>query len=484
MIEMLTLDALEGMSHGFSTWPMATVPWPLMPTLAEVTEAEAAPFVLAGVLLSLVVIYIASKLGGELSKLVDLPPVLGELVGGVVVGVSAMHFLVFPETGSVAGDSLIITVLERLAGLAPENAAAVFSSQSEVLSVLAELGVIILLFEIGLESDLRELQKVGYQAAVVAVVGVVAPFTLGTIGLMALFNVPTIPAIFAGAALTATSIGITSKVLAEIGQLKSREGQIIVGAAVMDDVLGIIVLAVVASLAKTGEVDIMNVVYLIISATAFLLGAIFLGKFFNSGFVAIAERLQTRGKLVIPAITFAFLMAFLANAIHLEAILGAFAAGLVLDETDKRKELDQQVIPIADILVPIFFVTVGAKADLGVLNPILPENREGLVIAVFLLAVAIVGKVMTGWTVFGKEPVNRSAIGIGMVPRGEVGLVFAGIGSASGVLDKPLEAAIIIMVILTTFLAPPFLRLAFKSSETDTPDESVLKTKVAADSVK
>jgi Kef-type K+ transport system membrane component KefB len=154
---------------------MATVQWPLMPTLAEVTEAEAAPFVLAGVLLSLVVIYIASKLGGELSKLVDLPPVLGELVGGVVVGVSAMHFLVFPETGPVAGDSVIITVLERLAGLAPENAAAVFSSQSEVLSVLAELGVIILLFEIGLESDLRELQKVGYQAAVVAVVGVVAP---------------------------------------------------------------------------------------------------------------------------------------------------------------------------------------------------------------------------------------------------------------------------------------------------------------------
>ncbi len=133
---------------------------------------------------------------------------------------------------------------------------------------------------------------------------------------------------------------MTSKVLSEIGQLKSAEGQIIVGAAVIDDVLGIIVLAVVASLAKTGEVDVMNVVYLIISATGFLLGAIFLGKFFNTLFVAIADRLQTRGNLVIPAITFAFLMAFFANVIHLEAILGAFAAGLVLDETDKRKELD------------------------------------------------------------------------------------------------------------------------------------------------
>lgn len=459
-------------------------PPPLMPLLAEATEAENGSFVLAGVLLSLVVIYFASKLGGELSKLVDLPPVLGELVGGVIVGVSALHFLVFPETGSLATDSVIITVLERVAGMAPEQAASVFSSQSEVLSVLAELGVIILLFEIGLESDLRELQKVGYQAAVVAVVGVVAPFALGTLGLMALFHVAAIPAIFAGAALTATSIGITSKVLSEIGQLKTREGQIIVGAAVIDDVLGIIVLAVVASLAKTGEVDLTNVAFLIFSATAFLLGAIFLGKFFNSSFVAIAERLQTRGKLVIPALTFAFLMAFLANAIHLEAILGAFAAGLVLDETDKRKELDQQIIPIADILVPIFFVTVGAKADLSVLNPTVAANREGLVIAAFLIAVAIIGKLVTGWTVFGAGPVNRPAIGIGMIPRGEVGLVFAGIGSASGVLDKPLEAAIIIMVILTTFLAPPFLRIAFKGEAAVASDGNLAPAEVTADTGK
>lgn len=459
---MLTLDGLIQTGGIFlpAAFKLGSIP-----LLAEVPESEVAPAVLAGVLLSLVVVYLASKLGGELSKLVDLPPVLGELVGGVVVGVSALHLLVFPEAGATAADSTLMMLLDRILGLAPEAIEPVFRGQSEVLSVLAEIGVIILLFEIGLESDLRELKQVGYQAAVVAVVGVVAPFILGTVGLMALFNVAAVPAIFAGAALTATSIGITSKVLSEIGQLKSREGQIIVGAAVIDDVLGIIVLAVVASLAKTGEVDVMNVVYLILSATGFLLGSILLGKFFNKSFVAIADRLQTRGKLVIPAFTFAFLMAFLAGAIHLEAILGAFAAGLVLDETDKRKELDQQVVPIADILVPIFFVTVGAKADLSVLNPAVPANREGLVIAAFLIAVAIIGKVVTGWAVFGSEPVNRPAIGIGMVPRGEVGLVFAGIGAASGVLDKPLEAAIIIMVILTTFLAPPFLRLAFKGDE-------------------
>jgi Kef-type K+ transport system membrane component KefB len=440
------------------------------PLLATATVSENAPIVLTGVLLSLVFIYIASKLGGELSRLMNLPPVLGELVGGVVIGASALHLLVFPESGAVATDSVVMKILQLIGDLSPDAVQEIFASQSEVISVLAELGVIILLFEIGLESDLRELKAVGYQAAIVAVVGVVAPFATGTIGLMFFFGVPAIPAIFAGAALTATSIGITSKVLSELGHLKSQEGQIIVGAAVIDDVLGIIVLAVVASLAKTGEVDILNVVYLIVSATVFLLGSIFLGKFFNKTFVTIAEKLQTRGNLVIPAFTFAFLMAFIANAIHLEAILGAFAAGLVLDETDKRKELDQQVIPIADILVPIFFITVGAKADLGVLNPAIPSNREGLVIATFLIVVAIIGKVVTGWTVWGKEQINRLAIGVGMIPRGEVGLVFAGIGSASGVLSKPLEAAIIIMVILTTFLAPPLLRFAFKESVE--PEES------------
>ena len=150
--------------------------------------------------------------------------------------------------------------------------------------------------------------------------------------------------------------------------------------------------------------------------------------------------------------------------------MGAFAAGLVLDETDKRKELDQQVMPIADILVPIFFVTVGAKADLSVLNPAVADNRAGLVIATFLIAIAIIGKVVTGWAVFGQPGINRLAIGIGMIPRGEVGLVFAGIGTASGVLDKPLEAAIIVMVILTTFLAPPLLQWALREQTEDQTD--------------
>lgn len=445
--------------------PLSQLPFLIPPPLLATTEAEKAPLVLSGVLLSLVVIYLASKLGAEVSKRLDFPPVLGELVAGVIVGVSALHLVIFPESGLQASDSVVMSVLQWINGLTPDVLTSVFQSQSEVVSVLAELGVIILLFEIGLESDLRQLQEVGSQAVIVACVGVAVPFAAGTVGLMMLFNVPAIPAIFAGAALTATSIGITSKVLSELGRLKSKEGQIIVGAAVIDDVLGIIVLAVVASLAKTGEIDVKNVIYLIVSATAFLIGSILLGGIFNKTFVALVNKLETRGNIVIPAFIFAFFMAFLGNAIHLEAILGAFAAGLVLDETDARSELDELVKPIADLLVPVFFVTVGARADVSVLNPLVPENRSGLLIAVFLIAVAIVGKVVTGWAVFGQPGINRLAIGVGMIPRGEVGLVFAGIGSASGVLDKPLEAAIIIMVILTTFLAPPFLRVAFGESE-------------------
>jgi Kef-type K+ transport system membrane component KefB len=447
-----------------------------LPLLASATETADSSMVLAAVLLSLVVIYLASKVGGELSNRFGLPPVLGELVSGVIVGVSVLHLLVFYQ-GGADSSNLIITFLQSTAGLSPDAAPGVFAAQSEVVSVLAELGVIILLFEIGLESNLKDLMAVGIQASVVAVVGVVVPFTAGTVGLMTLFGIDALPAIFAGAALTATSIGITSKVLSELGRLNSREGQIILGAAVIDDVLGIIVLAVVASLAKNGAVDVSQVVYLIISASGFLLGAIALGNFFNKSFVAIADKLQTRGELLIPAFIFAFLMAYLAAAIHLEAILGAFAAGLVLEETDKRKELQKLICPIADMLVPIFFVTVGAKTDLGVLNPAIPSNREGLIIATFLILVAIFGKLITGFVVFGQPGINRLAIGVGMIPRGEVGLVFLGIGSSIGILSKPLEAAIIMMVILTTFLAPPLLRIVFPDPKTvGVPSELILDT--------
>jgi len=442
-------------------------------SLLAAAEEEAAepegPIVLASVLLSLVAIYIASKIGGELCYRIQLPPVLGELIGGVVIGVSVLGVLVFPEAGATAEDSLIISFLEQTTDLNPNSADAVFEAQTEVITVLSEIGVIILLFEIGLESDLKELLEAGPQAAAVALTGVVAPFVAGTAGLYYGFGIPAIPAIFAGAALTATSIGITAKVLAELGRLNSKEGQIIIGAAVIDDVLGIIILAVVASLIKTGNIEITNILYLVISAAAFLVGTILIGRFISPFLVGMVNAMKTRGELLLTGLVFAFGLAYIATVIELEAILGAFAAGLVLGETEKRKELEEQVVPVADILVPVFFVCVGARTDLGVLNPAVPSNREGLILAAFLIVVAIIGKGIAGYTIFGRPDINKLAIGIGMVPRGEVGLVFAGVGSASGALSPATEAAIIVMVILTTFLAPPLLRFIFpEDSETET----------------
>lgn len=439
------------------------------PEVATVSEAAAEinnTMVLGGVLLSLVAIYIASKAGGEFCQWLDLPPVLGELVGGVIIGISALKLVVFPESGADASTSLIINFLQATAGLEPESAQLTFLAQSEVLEILSELGVIILLFEIGLESNIRNLLEVGIQSFIVAVVGVTIPFIAGTAGLMAIFNVPAVPAVFAGAALTATSIGITSRVLKEIGCLATKEGQVIIGAAVIDDVLGIIILAVVASLARTGEVDVTNIVYLIISASVFLVGAILLGRFLNDTFTFLAQQFKTRGRAVIPALTLALILAYIGNAIHLEAILGAFAAGLVLDnldETEVGRELEELIRPIADVMVPIFFVSVGTQTNLTVLNPAIPENREGLVIATFLIVVAILGKVACGFSVFGFENANRLAIGVGMIPRGEVGLVFASVGTASGALSPSLNVGIILMVILTTFMAPPLLRVVFKA---------------------
>ncbi len=423
---------------------------------------ENSQLVLAGVLLSLIVIHLASKVGGEICVRLNLPPVLGELLGGVIVGVSALRLIIFPGGELDASASLVINLLQNTAGLAPEAATSVFDRQSEAISVLSEIGVIILLFEIGLESSLTELLKVGTQAAMVAIVGVIAPFAAGVLGMIYIFHAPPIAAIFAAAALTATSIGITAKVLSQLGRINTPEGQIIIGAAILDDILGLIVLAVVSGLGQTGKVDVGGIFYLIITASAFLVGSIFIGRALTPLLAKIVDTLQTRGQLIVVSLIFAFSLAYVATAIHLEGILGSFAAGLVLAETEKREGIVNDLTPLADAVVPIFFVVVGARTDLSVLNPIDPVNREGLLIALFLIVVAVLGKVITGLVVFGKPGINRLAIGVGMIPRGEVGLIFVSVGATSGILPPAIQAGVVVMVIFTTFLAPPLLRLVFK----------------------
>jgi Kef-type K+ transport system membrane component KefB len=429
--------------------------------------AENSQLILAGVLLSLIVIHLASKIGGEICVRLDLPPVLGELLGGTIIGVSALRLLIFPGGDAGAESSAITWILQQTAGLEPGAAQAVFERQAEAISILSELGVILLLFEVGLESSLVELLKVGWQAVTVAIVGVVVPFTAGAVGMIYIFHAAPLTAIFAAAALTATSIGITAKVLSQIGKIATPEGQIIIGAAILDDILGLIVLAVVAGLGKTGKIDVTAIVYLIVSSAVFLVGSILLGRWLTPFLIKIVDRLQTRGQLLVVALLFAFFLAYVATAIHLEGILGSFAAGLVLAETEKKEGIVENLTPLADFLVPIFFVTVGAQTNLAVLNPFEPNNLPGLAIALFLVVVAVLGKLVTGLVVFGKPGINRLAIGIGMVPRGEVGLIFVSVGAASGVLPAATQAGVVVMVIVTTFIAPPLLRWAFREADPD-----------------
>ncbi|MDB9315112.1 cation:proton antiporter [Spirulina sp. CS-785/01] len=450
------------------TWSSLTdIPSP-HPNLVTTPEPKN-PLILAGILLSLILIYLTSKIGGEFSKWLGFPPVLGELVGGVVIGVTGLHLLVFPENGVNSAFSRIISFLAATTGVNPQTAESIFQGQSQVISILADFGVIILLFEIGLQSNLKDLLQVGFKSLTVAVTGVILPFAMGTLGLIYFFQLDFIPALFAGAALTATSIGITSRVLSEIqtpqspnNQLNSATGKVILGAAVIDDILAIITLAVVSSLAKTGAVEVEQLFYLFLTAGGFLLGAIVLGRFFNTLVIALADQLSTRGQLVIPTLTFALILAYIANLCGLEPILGAFTAGLVFNETRQGETLKQQIAPIADLLIPVFFVTIGAKTNLLVLFPQLPNDQQKLLMAGFLIIVAIAGKIAAGLTLWRDKAINPLAVGIGMMPRGEVGLVFVGVGSAANVLPESLETAIILMVILTTFLMPFWLRLIWK----------------------
>ncbi|MEO0405712.1 MAG: cation:proton antiporter [Cyanobacteria bacterium P01_A01_bin.135] len=427
------------------------------PLLAETTLTNET-VIFSALLIAALVIFLTSQLLGEVCAWLKLPPVLGQLVGGIILGVSVLNILVVTESEAVINPG-VINLICWTTGAGTAEAAMAYDHQLIAISEgAANLGVITLLFLIGLESDFESLLKVGSKAALVAGAGIILPFVGGTVGLITLFNTPVLPAIFGGAALTATSIGITAKVLKELGQLQSDEGQIIIGAAVLDDLLGILVLALVVSLVKDGSVDVAGLGLLLLSTAAFIGGVALLRKPIIRAFTALTEKLQSENTPLVLAIIFALFMAAIANAIHLEAILGAFAAGIILSGVPQRQHLLEQFEPIAGLLAPLFFVVVGAKTDLSVLNPANPESAEGLWIAGFLILVALLGKVAAGYVVPNAGTLNRLAIGIGMVPRGEVGLVFVGIGSSIGILSPGLAAAIVLMVVVTTIVAPLLLR--------------------------
>ena len=409
------------------------------------------------------VIFVAARILAELMVRVQLPTILGELVAGVLIGVSGLHLIVPPETqAQMSGWGL--GLLSSLADLSPQAVQEIYAETFPNLQAVSQIGLFALLFLTGLESELDELVAVGAQATTVAVTGVVLPFALGTAGLYYLFHVPLIPAIFAGAAMTATSIGITASVFGELKFLRTREGQTVIGAAVLDDILGIVILAVVVSLAGGAGFSAGPILKLVAAAGVFVAAALFLSRTAAPAFDWVLDQLKAPGEVVVAAFVVLSLCCFVAQAIGLEAALGAFAAGLILSSSKHTHAIQDTVKPLVALFATIFFVLIGTGMDLSVLNPFNPENREGLIVAAFLLTVAIAGKVAAGWSYVSKEKTNRLVVGLGMMPRGEVGLIFLGLGTQAGLLTKPLEAAILLMVIGTTFLAPILLRLVLGGS--------------------
>ncbi len=404
------------------------------------------------------IIFLAARTLAEVMVRLELPTILGELVAGVIIGVSGLHLILPPEAHAQLNQGLL-AVVGSLADVSPEVVQDIYEETFPNLKAVSQLGLYALLFLTGLESELDELVAVGVQATTVAVTGVVLPFALGTAGLVALFHVPLFPAIFAGAAMTATSIGITASVFGELKFLKTREGQTVIGAAVLDDILGIVILAVVVALAGGGSFAVGPILKLVMAALVFVAAALFLSRTAAPGFDWVLDQLRAPGEVVVAGFVVLTLCCFAAQAIGLEAALGAFAAGLILSASRHTEAIQETVKPLVALFATVFFVLIGTGMDLSVLNPFDPDNRQGLVLAAFLLVVAIAGKVAAGWSYWSKEKTNRLVVGLGMMPRGEVGLIFLGLGSQAGILTPALEAAILLMVIGTTFLAPILLRL-------------------------
>lgn len=393
---------------------------------------------------------VAGKLAGEAFERWQQPAVMGELLAGILLGAGLLRVI---PTG--ADDAL-----------------------TPVFQLFAEVGVVVLLFEIGLETDLKAMMRVGTAASAVAVVGVAVPFVLGFLywrsgwhGAEHTVADPLTTAIFVGATLTATSVGITARVLKDLRVLHSLEARLILGAAVIDDVLGLVILGVVVGLAAGTAFSLHGVLRILGVAVAFLFLALWIGLRFAPRLFGLIDRMRVRGVLVVSAFAFLLLLCVLADRAGTALIIGAFAAGLILSETNQFDLIEERIKPVADIFTPIFFLSIGAAVDLRVWNPLVAENRQTLAIGGVLLAIAVVGKLASGWAVPWLR-FNRRAVGVGMAPRGEVGLIFAQIGLTAGILSNRLFSAILFVVIATTLLTPPVLKRAFQSGGGATLDDA------------
>jgi Kef-type K+ transport system membrane component KefB len=419
--------------------PVAALVW-AVPAFASAGGADP----VAPVLLAIAVVLVAAKLGGEVATRLGQPAVLGELLAGVLIG----------NLGLVGFHGLT------------------FIATDPGVDLLARLGVILLLFEVGLESTIVQMMHVGVSALLVAILGVAAPFALGwAVGVWLLPEASVYVHAFLGATLCATSVGITARVLRDLGRSESDEARVILGAAVIDDVLGLVVLAAVTAAiaaADTGATMSLGAVGVIVGkAGAFLVLALGLGVWLSPKLFNVASALRTHGVLLALGLAFCFLLAYVAGAIGLAAIIGAFAAGLILEDLHFKdfigrgeRSLVDLLHPIVGFLSPVFFVLMGMHTDLRAFG------QPGIaVMAAALTVAAVLGKQAGSLGVLGRG-MDWLSVGLGMVPRGEVGLIFANVGlgltvAGERVISGAVFSAVVVMVIVTTLVTPPALRWSF-----------------------
>ena len=441
---------------------------------------------IAPVILGVTGILFVALIGRFSARKLGFPSVLGELLMGILVGNIAYYFSFDLITVLREGPAIFETMENLLQGedleLACLNAVGVDGTWhvldilrgphgnellqvAHAVDVFSRYGIIFLLFLVGLDTSIDEMRQVGPDSGRVAIVGVLLPFLLGLLASTLLIeNVAFHTSLFLGATLAATSVGITAMVLQEMNMQQTETARIILGAAVFDDVLGLLMLAIVSGIVVTGSVDLINIAMIVVMATLFLLAAVYLGPFFIRFIVRLFRRLDLIEAKMFVSYLFVMVLAWLANLSGLATIIGAFTAGLILhdayfeswnNDRDCPICIKDLIMPLEVILVPIFFVLMGIQVKLETfLQP------EVMVLAAGLLVAAIVGKVVSGFGAFGVN--NRWAIGVGMMPRGEVGLIFAAIGKSLGVLNDALFAAVVLMVVVTTLVSPPLLKYCLR----------------------
>ncbi len=397
-----------------------------------VATALAAPLLLLGAsgggvqafLLALVATIFATSVLGYAAQRIGQPAVLGELVAGVVLGKSVLGVL---------------------------------DPSDPAVQAFSEIGVLILLFEIGMHTDLKALVAVGSAASTVALAGVALPFAAGFVALHAM-GLATVPALVGAAALTATSVGISARVLGDLGLLERQDGQVVLGAAVLDDVVGLIILSVIAGLASGASLSPGHVAKVAGVAIGFVGASLLVGHRALPPLFSAIDRMSSASAIGLIGLAVAFLLAWLADRAGSAMIIGAFAAGVVLHPTPQRAAIEEKVKTLGYLFVPLFFASVGAAVELKALL-----DARSLKIGAVLLAIGIAGKVAAGYAPWWYKG-NKLLIGVAMVPRGEVGLIFAQMGLAASAIDAGEFGAIMLMVLGTTFVTPPVLSVLAKRS--------------------